>query len=49
MVYQEGSGRVVLMGTDDLIVVQTAETTMVLPRSRASEIKGLLERMDQTR
>jgi len=49
IVYQEGSGRVVLMGTDDLVVVQTAETTMVLPRSRASEIKGLLERMDQTR
>ena len=46
IVYQEGSGRVVLLGTDDLVVVQTGDTTMVLPRSRAPEIKKLLERME---
>lgn len=46
IVYQEGSGRVVLLGTDDLVVVQTGDTTMVLPRSRAPEIKDLLARME---
>ena len=46
IVYQEGPGRVVLLGTDDLVVVQAADTTMVLPRSRAPELKDLLARMD---
>jgi len=46
IVYQEGPGRIVLLGTDDLVVVQTSETTMVLPRSRAPEIKDLLTRME---
>ena len=46
IVYQEGSGRVVLLGTDELVVVQTADTTMVLPRARAPEIKELLARME---
>lgn len=46
IVYQEGSGRVVLLGTDELVVVQTADTTMVLPRARAPEIKELLSRME---
>lgn len=46
IVYQEGPGRVVLLGTEDLVVVQTADTTMVLPRARASQLKELLARMD---
>ena len=44
IVYGEGPGSVVLLGAEDLIVVQTDETTMVLPRSRAHEIKDLLAR-----
>lgn len=48
IVYQEGPGRVVILGADDLVVVQTPETTMVLPRERAPELKDLLARLDDT-
>lgn len=41
VVYGEG-GQVIVLGADDLIVVQSAGTTMVLPRSRAGEMKALL-------
>jgi mannose-1-phosphate guanylyltransferase len=41
-------GDVVLYGVDDLVVVRTADTTLVLPRSRAADLKALLSRMETT-
>jgi mannose-1-phosphate guanylyltransferase len=41
------SGRVVLWGVDDLVVVRTDETTLVLPRNRASDIKALLTELGE--
>ena len=46
IVYTEGDGQVVLLGAEDLVVVQTNETTMILPRARAPEMKELLARME---
>jgi mannose-1-phosphate guanylyltransferase len=46
IVYAEGSSSVVILGADDLIVVQSGDTTMVLPRDRAPEMKELLGRTD---
>ena len=39
-------GEVVLFGTQDLVVVRTGEKTIVLPRSRASDLKTLLARLE---
>ncbi len=39
-------GSVVLFGVEDLVVVRTDETTMVLPRERAAELKTLLAELD---
>lgn len=47
IIYAEGDGSVVVFGADDLIVVQTATTTMVLPRDRASELKQLLTKLEE--
>ena len=47
--YQEGPGRIMLMGTEDLVVVQVEDTTMVMPRARASQLKELLDRMEGAR
>ena len=44
--YQEGPGRIVLMGTEDLVVVQMEDTTMVIPRSRVSQLKEFLARVE---
>jgi mannose-1-phosphate guanylyltransferase len=38
-------GDVVLYGVDDLVVVRTANTTLVLPRSRAADLKTLLGKL----
>ncbi|HET9947847.1 MAG TPA: sugar phosphate nucleotidyltransferase [Longimicrobiales bacterium] len=46
VVYAE-DGRVVLFGTRDLVVVRTAETTLVLPRERAADLKSLLARIGE--
>jgi len=46
IVYNEGPGRVVLMGTEELVVVQVKDTTMVIPRSRVSQLKEFLARME---
>lgn len=43
------SGPVVLLGAEGLIVVRSGDTTMVLPRSRASEMKALLKKLDTER
>lgn len=36
------AGRVVLFGTEELVVVHTEDLTLVLPRSRAADLKALL-------
>lgn len=46
IVFSEG-GSVVLFGTQDLIVVRTEETTLVLPRSRAADLKELLAELEE--
>jgi len=46
IVYAEGDGSVVVLGASDLIVVQSGNTTMVLPRARAAEMKDLLARLE---
>ena len=38
-------GDVVLYGVEDLVVVRTANTTLVLPRSRAADLKTLLGKL----
>lgn len=40
-------GEVVLFGVDDLVVVRTAERTLVLPRSRAADLKVLLKALGE--
>ncbi len=40
-------GRVVLFGVRDLIVVRTGDTTLVLPRARAAELKALLRELGE--
>lgn len=47
IVYSEGDGSVVVFGTRDLIVVRTDDTTMVLPRERASDLKSLLAKLEE--
>ena len=39
-------GEVVLFGVDDLVVVRSGHTTLVLPRSRAADLKTLLGELD---
>lgn len=45
IVYADPGSRVVVLGADDLIVVHSGGTTMVLPRSRSAEMKELLAHM----
>jgi mannose-1-phosphate guanylyltransferase len=45
IVFSEG-GRVVLFGAEDLVVVRTADTTLVMPRARASDLKRLLTELE---
>ena len=40
-------GRVVVSGVDGLVVVRTAEATLVMPRDRAADLKGVLERIGE--
>ena len=47
VVYSE-DGEVVLFGVDDLVVVRTAQRTMVLPRSRAADLKTLLTALGES-
>lgn len=46
VVYSE-DGEVVLFGVDDLVVVRTADRTLVLPRSRAADLKSLLKELGE--
>jgi hypothetical protein len=45
LVFAEG-GEVVLFGASDLVVVRTATKTLVMPRTRAADLKDLLARLD---
>jgi len=47
IVFSEGDGSVVVFGAEDLIVVRTNDTTMVLPRHRAADLKTLLARLGE--
>lgn len=40
-------GRAVLYGVDDLVVVHTGDTTLVMPRARAAELKSLLRELGE--
>jgi mannose-1-phosphate guanylyltransferase len=46
VVWSEG-GRVVLFGVDDLVVVRTGDTTLVMPRQRAADLKDLLRELGE--
>jgi mannose-1-phosphate guanylyltransferase len=43
IVLAEGGHALALVGVDDLIVVQTADATLVCPKDKAQEIKGLVK------
>ncbi len=44
VVYADEGSTIALLGADDLVVVHSGGTTMVMPRSRAGEMKELLAR-----
>ena len=46
IVYAE-DGRVVLFGVEDLIVVQSGDTTMIVPRTRAPDLKAFMEKLER--
>ncbi len=46
IVFSEDGGSVFVFGAHDLIVVRTADTTMVLPRERAADLKTFLARLE---
>ena len=46
LVYTTNGHTVALLGVDDLVVVQTADATLVMPRAKAEELKlihGMLD------
>jgi mannose-1-phosphate guanylyltransferase len=45
IVVAEGKQLVAILGAENLIVVQTADATLVCPRDRAQDIKALLKRL----
>ncbi len=47
VVYVE-DGRVALFGVDDLVVVRVGDTTMVVPKERAGELKNFLADLEET-
>lgn len=46
LVFSEGGHLVTLIGVDDLIVVHTSDATLVVPKSKAQDIKVLLKRVE---
>ena len=46
LVFSEGGHLVTVLGVDDLIVVHTADATLVCPKSKAQDIKALLKRVE---
>lgn len=45
IVFSEDGHVVTLLGVDDLVVVHTKDATLVMPKSRAQDIKALLKRV----
>jgi mannose-1-phosphate guanylyltransferase len=45
IVFSEGGHLVTVLGVDDLIVVHTADATLVIPKARAQDIKALLQQV----
>ena len=45
LVFGEGGHLVTLLGVDDLVVVHTADATLVMPKARAQDIKALLAKV----
>ncbi|NNF14962.1 MAG: mannose-1-phosphate guanylyltransferase [Gemmatimonadetes bacterium] len=46
IVFSEDDGSVVVFGARNLIVVRTRDTTMVMPRERAADLKSLLTKLE---
>ncbi|MFT3781420.1 MAG: sugar phosphate nucleotidyltransferase [Nibricoccus sp.] len=46
IVFSEGNHLLTVLGADDLIVVHTADATLVAPKAKAQEIKLLLKRIE---
>ena len=46
IVFSEGGHLVTVLGVDDLIVVHTANATLVCPKSKAQDIKALLKQVE---
>ena len=46
LVFSEGGHLVTVIGVDDLIVVHTADATMICPKAKAQDIKALLKRVE---
>lgn len=46
IVVNDGKHVIALLGVDDLVVVQTPDATLVVPKARAQEIKSLLKAME---
>ncbi len=46
IVFSDGDHLTTVLGIDDLIVVHTADATLVAPKSKAQEIKALLKRIE---
>ena len=45
IVFSEGDHLVAVVGADDLIVVHTADATLVCPKDKAQEIKAAVKRL----
>jgi mannose-1-phosphate guanylyltransferase len=46
LVFSEGGHLVTVIGVDDLIVVHTPDATLVVPKSKAQDIKALLKKVE---
>ena len=46
LVFSEGGHLVTVVGVDDLIVVHTPDATLVVPKSKAQDIKALLKKVE---
>ena len=45
LVFGDGKHLITLLGVDDLVVVHTADATLVMPKARAQDIKALLAKV----
>ena len=47
IVYGDANERIALLGVDDLVVVRAGDTTLVCPKSRAQDVKRIVERLER--